>query len=292
MIYLSIPGLYNNFTFNNILKKQSILNRRDKTIFIKPIEIEMSYGSFPFSYWNGDINNNYNLYHLDLYDNITNFFQKVRLPVRLDCSNILLNEEDLFDVHQNIILELGNNSNNYVEISSLSVLDFIREKYSNYEFIFSKRADLISPLTIDIINTIIEQNLFYLISLPDRLKNNFEELKNIQNKNKIEITIGNKCLCNNTAYAHDCCLQEQQNQINYSSYTKYECRDINQYSNNFELLEEIEKYQDLGFSHFKIDSPPLYMNEQFKMYLIHNLIQPEHQLYFLDYILTDIGDKN
>jgi len=127
------------------------------------------------------------------------------LPFRFDYSNIFLEDNDLKNIYGNIILEYGHNSGNFIEISDFKTLNYIQEKYPNYEFIFSKNSNLINPLTPDIINTILDQNIFYLLELPNNLKNNLDVLNNIKRKDKIEITIGNKCKCLNTL---ECELKE------------------------------------------------------------------------------------
>lgn len=284
MIYISLPHMYENLKFNNFLKKQVLENKQNKTILNIPFDIEMAYGSFPFSYWNGDLNNNYNKDKFPLYYDIDALFYETAIPVRLDCSNVLLEEKDLNDIHENVILNLGNNCGNYIEISSLSILNYIKEKYNNYDFILSKNADLIHPFTAEIINTFLEQNLFYLISLPDRLKNDLDTLKNINNKNKIEITIGNKCKCNDNNKILSCIMNEQNNQIKYSGLTNYNCEYINTY-NNIDLLQEISFFQKLGFSHFRIDSPPYTKIKNFQLYLIQNLIQSNYFLPIYNYFL-------
>lgn len=271
MIFISLPYMYENLNFNNLLKRYD----KAQQIFQIPIEIEMCYGSLPFSYWNGDLNNNYNIGTLLLHNDIVNIFQNSNIPFCIDCSNNNLTIEDLDDVHQNIILTAGNSCGNYVEISDLSVLQYIKDQYKNYDFILSKNADLINPLTADIINVFLEQNIFYLINLPNRLKTNISELEKIIAKNKIIITIGNKCKCDNENY---CMQQEQLNQINYSGYTMYNCEYTNNYLNSNELLEEIQYFQKLGFSHFKIDSPPLCKNKNFQLYLIENLVKSKYKI--------------
>lgn len=287
MIFLSLPYFYENLEFNNILKQETILCRQRQNNFFKiPIEIINSYGSLPFSFWNGDLNNNYNSNKLLLYNDINNIISKSYIPIRLDCSNIYLEDKDFQDTHQNIILSLMDNSNNYIELSNINLYNYINQQFNSYNFIFSKKADLIHPLTIDIINTILEQNLFYLINLPDRFKNDINFLKSITNKNKIEITIGNRCSykkCNQLNY---CAKQEQLNQIMYSGLTNYNCNLTNCYNNNDELIQEINFFYNLGFNHFKIEAPTLDKNLSFKIYLINNLINSKYQLQLINKILS------
>ena len=128
------------------------------------------------------------------------------MPARLDCSNILLTEDDFFDVHQNVILELGNNCGNMVEFSDLGVFKYLVNKYKNYSYIVSKNIDLINPLTLEIINEFTNQEDFYLFNLPNRFNTDIDFLKSLKNKFKIEINIIPKCQCKNFAQEDKCCL--------------------------------------------------------------------------------------
>ena len=287
MVYLSFPYMYKNLLFNNYIKgKISYYRTQKKSIFKFPFELEMTYGSFPFSYWNGDLNNNYDGNSIALYQDIDSLFSQTLIPICCDCSNINLDENDIYDTHQNIILQLGNSAGNFIELSDLGLLDYIQTKYK-YNFIFSNKADLINPITSDIINTINEQNIFYLISLPNHLKLNIEELNKIKNKNKILITIKNKCPYN-CLKQQECMTQEQINQFSYSGYTMYNCKNLTEYNDENEILNEIDFFKRLGFSHFKIDSPIPQKNQIFKLYLIQNLVKSEYQLQILNE-LSDFG---
>ena len=288
MIYLSLPHMHRSFNFNNFLKEHVTENKQNNKIFKVPFEIEMVYGSLPFSYWNGDLNNNYNSINSKflLYNDIDLFFQNSFIPVCIDCSNLLLEETDLNDIHQNVILSLGNNSGNYVEVSNLAILNYVKEKYNNYGFVLSKNADLAYPFNSEIINNFIKEDLFYLINLPDRMKQDTEELKKISNKNKIAITIGNRCCSCDKEKISQCLLQEQENQFRYSGHTVYNCKYINDYS-AINLLDEIDYYRNLGFSHFKLDAPPYNKIELFQIYLLQNLISPEYIIPITNRIFTE-----
>jgi len=89
------------------------------------------------------------------------------IPFRLDCSNILIEDFDLKNIYQNIILNYAHNAGNFLEISDFRMLNYLQKEYPNFEFIFSKNSNLINPLTPEIINTILEQDIFYLIEIPN-----------------------------------------------------------------------------------------------------------------------------
>ena len=278
MTFISLPLMYHNLDFNIKLAYYLKQNNFSKL----PIQVNSFFGSFPFSIFNGGLNLNIQndtfLLNEDI-DKILNNKNDIT-PFRFDCSNILLSDNDLQNIYQNIILEYGHNSGNFIEVSDFRMLNYLQEKFPNYEFIFSKNSNLINPLTPEIINTILEQNIFYLLELPNNFKKNLEFLNKIIKKDKIEITIGNKCTCLNSL---NCELKEQEYIVDFSNNTNfYNCKKLNNYTNNNQLLEEINFYKNLGFNHFKIDTPPLVQNQQFKYFLIHNLIKEEYQLQFLN----------
>ena len=277
--------MYYNYNFNYNLQHYILANRKkqNKIFKIQNLYFNMSYGSFPFSIWNGDTNINISNQKFLLYNDLDNFLSKNNLPIRFDCSNIFITKDIINNGYQNLILEKGKDMGNFIELSDLGLLEYIQNTYSNYDFIFSKKAHLINSFDINIINTIIEQNIFYLIGLPDNFKTNISLLKQIKNKEKIEITIGNKCKvsCNNL----NICPQYEDKYIyNYSEKTIYNnsCQKLNDYTNENELINEIQFFSDLGFNHFKIDTPPLNKIQDFNLYLIMNLLNKEYQLTYIN----------
>lgn len=277
MIYLSLPLFYQNLDFYLTLNNYIDNNKLDTSI-----KISSAFGSFPFAIFNGGSNINFSSELLLLNNDIYYFLNNKMncIPFRLDCSNILIEDFDLKNIYQNIILNYAHNAGNFLEISDFRMLNYLQKEYPNFEFIFSKNSNLINPLTPEIINTILEQDIFYLIEIPNNQKKNLDFLNKIKQKNKIEITIGNKCLCNDTL---ECELKEQGNIIKYSNETLfYNCNKLNSYDNQNELINEINFYRELGFTHFKVDTPPISKNKNFKNYLIYNLIKEEYQLKLLN----------
>ena len=66
------------------------------------------------------------------------------------------------------------------------------------------------------------------------------------------------------------------NQLDYSGCTMFQnCPHLNHYT-SLNFIEEINKYLDLGFTHFKIETPPPIELNNFNNYLIENLILPEN----------------
>lgn len=282
-VYIALPLMYYNYDFNYKLQKFILKNKQKQNeIFKIPnIRFSMAYGNLPFAIWNGGINLNIPNQDFLTYSKIQNFFAEGNLPIRIDCSNLFINSEDKENGYQNLILEQGNNMGNFIEITDLGLLEYIQNLYPNYDFIFSKNAHLVAPFTLDIINSLTEQNIFYLINLPTELSTNNKLLSNIKNKDHIEINIGSKCNLN-CPNLNTCAQQEQKYLINYSEKTiYYNCKKMNNYCNEDELYNEIMFFTDLGFNHFKIDTPPINKIQEFNLYLIMNLFKKEYQLPYI-----------
>lgn len=207
---------------------------------------------------------------------MSEFITSNSAPLRIDFSNTLLKDTDLFNIHENTILKLTEANGTIVELSDLKVFDYIQNNFNGFQFILSSNAALIHEFDINIINCFCEQQDFTLISLRDNTPIDFEQLKT---KNKIEIIIGNQ-KCNNCNYINQmsCKLLEQNNQIIFSGNSIYDnCLKINNsYMDDNYIFNDINLFKQKGFTHFKIENP---CNHDFRIFnrtLIQNLIKPEY----------------
>ena len=189
MLKFTLSNFYNNFTFFSFM---DFLIHERKEIF-KEKDIAFSYleGNFPYCYWNGGYNNNYG--NGAFYQDILEKVHLTTVPLRLNCANVLLEDNDFNNIFGNLILSLSDTGSNTIEISNLKLMKYIEKKYPNYNYIFSKEAFLINELTSDIINCITDNNKILLVSLPEIYNNNLEFLNSIKNKSKIEITLNPSC---------------------------------------------------------------------------------------------------
>lgn len=278
MIYFSLPMFATNLTFNNAIS--NFLKFHPQACNFSNGDIATNYGNFPYSYWDGNVNNNHGG-DIALYGDIMLIRGVCKKPIRLTCSNIYLEEKDLYDVHQNVVFDLLKDCGNFIEISDLQLYSYIKEKYPGYNFIFSENADLIHPFTEEILNTILEQNIFSFITLPKRLSENDDFLFNLKHKNKYEIIICDKCCCNNIEFKQECSAKEQQYQINFSNKTMYQnCDKINKYKDAQKDIAKINELHKMGFNYFKIDCCPIKDIITFNNFLVDLLIKPEYQKKF------------
>lgn len=278
MVYLSLPLLCDNTKFNNAFE-QFVTHHPDKLQI--SLYLESVYGAFPYSLWNGGVNSN-NGINL-LYQDLNTFINTTRVPIRLDCSNILLNQNDLYDRHQNVILDLMQEKGNIIDIANLSTYNYIEKYYKNFNYSLSNNANLLHPFNENIINGFLNNDKIILLTL-DNIDN--IDLKLIKHILKIELLVGNSCHCYSNDIQYDCKRKEQNNQIIFSSKSFYQnCPyKINNFYNNNSLIDELQKYSKLGIHHFKIAPPSLCQINQFNRYIIHNLVKPEYYDFCFSYL--------
>ena len=273
MIYFTLQNFYENQKLNNIL---FIIHQQFINSFKAPIKFIYTAGSFPYTYWNGGINNNFGIGN-NTYDTVIKYYQTNLLPLRSNCSNINLNKEDFNDTIMNVILDLLNNSSNAIELSNLELYEYLYNKYPNFHYILSNNFNLINPLTPELINKLNEISDFYFIQIPLNKVKDFDYLKAIKNKKNIELPIGD--ICGNCSNLDQCNIQEQIAQYNYSdSFTKMNCSKCLGL-NGIISLEDIQKnYVPLGFHNFIL--PDYYDSKN------NNMIK-----FFINYFIKD-SDKS
>ena len=273
MIYFTLQNFYENQKLNNIL---FIIHQQFINSFKAPIKFIYTAGSFPYTYWNGGINNNFGIGN-NTYDTVIKYYQTNLLPLRINCSNINLNKEDFNDTIMNVILDLLNNSSNAIELSNLELYEYLYNKYPNFHYILSNNFNLINPLTPELINKLNEISDFYFIQIPLNKVKDFDYLKAIKNKKNIELPIGD--ICGNCSNLDQCNIQEQIAQYNYSdSFTKMNCSKCLGL-NGIISLEDIQRnYVPLGFHNFIL--PDYYDSKN------NNMIK-----FFINYFIKD-SDKS
>lgn len=279
MLYFTLPNAFINYDIINYFK---YILEVSPEFFQEKESISFNYGegNSPFCYWNGGQNNN-NTGNVYSYNKIINLVSKMGVPLRFNCSNINLEETDYLNVLGNLILQLGENGSNVIEITNLNFMRYLKEKYPNYNFIFSKESFLLQELTPELINKINKYDNFLFISLPEYLNENFDFLNQIENKNKIELSVNPICDCSCKNY-FNCHLNAHQTQYDFSKKNIFELCDYNlgfQYESHKNLNVKIikEKYSSIGINHFYINDY-FYNKVDLAMFLIKFFIKDEYQL--------------
>ena len=291
MIYFSLPNLYNHI---GLLLSICDLNKRLE-VMKTPVQFVSIDEPIPFCYLCGGIN--YNKDHILQYTDLQNTSETriSTLAKRLNFSNLYIDEQDLTDEYFNIVLDFyGNNFSNWIEVSNLSVATILKEKNISFELIFSSNADILHPINEDIINTILEQNIFKLISLPYYLDFNKFNLKNIVTRSKIELTVNNICQNCSIPCQQSCIKNEHSLIYDYSHLSKFlTCPNFLTYNNQKTILISLEEIQNiylpLGIHHYKLNNFPDAPNAfiDFIFFFVNYFIKEEYQNEILLHMLKE-----
>lgn len=281
MIYFVLPDFFQKYPINNYLRKQA---KQNSKMFKEEITFSYQHGSFPYTTWNGNINSNFG--YGVFYQELLNFLSLTNNPIRLDFSNILLEDYDFDNTFCNLILSYYQIGSTQIELSNLDLLEYIDKNYDNYSYVFSNNAFLMAPLNADIINMLFEniEKLSYLILDPKENKNE-DLLSNIEHLEKIEIIVNNICPYSCSKY-NQCPIAENKAQINYSLNSCFkECKNtLNPFDNNsFISLEEIKEfYLPKNINHFVLrDMPSLDLHE-YLLFVTEYFIKEEFKLLFIE----------
>lgn len=279
MIYFTLPNFFQNVKIIDFFK---VISKEKIKCFKFPVAFSYATGNFPYCYWNGGFNNNDGpgLIYSDFFD----FNKNSPTALRLNCSNVYLKKEDYEDSMANTILEICENGSNSISVSDLNLYEFLKNRYPNYIYAFSKEADLKYPINEEIINVL--SDTFDYIEIPYYKIFDLNFLNNLKNKNKIELTISSLCPINCPNY-FNCEQQEHLSQYNYSiknNYLSCSKRLIN--NNNFISLEKIiEQYLPLGFTHFSFAEMENNQNDNLLKFLIDYFIKDEYKYEILNLFL-------
>lgn len=277
MLYFTLPNFFEYSKINNYLIFQT---QKNSKIFKEPIVITKQSGSFPYFYWNGGINNNIGpgIYYQDL----INSLGLSTVPIRINCSNIFLEQNDFNNVFCNLVLSFYNTGSNQIEVTNLELLSHIDKRYQNFRFVFSNNSNILTKLTPQIINQLFDNidKLDYVISY-DQDSKFFQEIKHLD---KIEIIVNPICpkTCSNKT---DCLIAENNSQLNFSEKSCFlNCTKVLPFYENNECLtiDKIkEKYVPLGITHFSLQQMPI-NNMQYLLFLSQYFIKSEYQIDFLN----------
>lgn len=256
MIDISLPLFMDQVGFYDKIFRMTRFN--PESFYENKIIISSLYGNFYWSYWGGEVNNNYGI--STEYDSIEEFDKINKIPITLDLSNINLQEFDLYDRKLNMILNRFHTGANFIAANYFPIINYIKENYPNYRIIFSENAALINDHDIDILNTMLENDEIYEVILGlNTIPRNF--LSKINRKDKIRLKICDKCVLDCSSYLQ-CRYEENNYQYNFSENSIFNnCKKLFNYKDFGRIKKEIKHFQSLGFYKFLIDTPPNTINK-------------------------------
>ena len=286
MLKFILPNYAEFYKVNNILC--NLINEFRSDLRYTDISIESSNIIIPYCSLNGGINNNTGVGMV--YSDFSMIADDAILIPRINFAGTLLEPYDYYDNLANTILQIFDNGSSLIEISSIPLMEYIQSKYPNYEFIFSKWADIITPFTPELLEQIIKANQFLRIGIPNQYTYNIDWLKQLKHKNKYEITIDP--ICYQCSQCNSCFLAEQENTLEYSSKSiLQQCEKNQQYK--FLSLEDIKQYyQPLGFTYFVFETDYMLTPDQKLMFYVKYFFKDEAQSKIIQKILINEGMRN
>ena len=259
MIYITLP---NFFFYRNVNLNLINLSKKKPEYFHDNLCILKQEGAFPFTYWAGE--KNYNL-STAIYSDYELFLNESITPLQLDCSNPLLDLNDLNDSTINTMLNVLQNGSNKLIVSTIDVLENLKQKYPYYTYIGSEFFIASDP------------ELQHLDQL-EKIKIAYNNLNNFPHipKNKIEVIINTPCKDCPTI---ECLLKEWEHIYSYKKESYFLncariCETLNNY--NWSLIEELNKQ---GYTNFCFNARGLYLKDikYIKNIYIKLFVKPEYQ---------------
>lgn len=270
MIKYAIPGVYFHHNLNFRLLD---LMKNSPELFYPNISIEAAYGVFPWSIFDGGriFPSNKHTTTEEIKD-IAKTYSDFGVAVRLVCTNSQLKEHHYNDRFSNLMLEICNTKGNQVVVADEGLLNYIKDRYKNYEFISSttkclKKSDFVEEL---------KKGFYSEVCLDYNLNTNLELLNSLsaEEREKCEFLCNAICppSCPTRKYHYklNSLYQIQYGRIYSVPYCGIDKNNISfstrNYSNNLSYNKIAEVYEPMGFQHFKLEGRTLPMEVQALIY--------------------------
>lgn len=281
MLRFHIPDFQKNYELNMRLLDYYRVQRKR---FLDDCVIEFIYDSFPLV-WNGGrlVKGETDL---SAAEKTIRSLNERGLRIAFTFSNSLLTEEHLKDPDSNRVMQMGADTGirNCVIVNSPLLEDYIRKEYPTYGLILSTTRQLRSAAQI---NDALQKD-YELVVLDYNMNHDWEMLMGIRDKARCEFLVNACCRddCPDRG-AHYLAISRAQimnadpdrrGQIqNFRCrFGKYDYFTFRKFRNFMGIDEIREKYEPLGFSHFKLEGRGgniLHLLEQYIQYLV----KPEYR---------------
>lgn len=276
--YFHLPGL---FEFYELYQKFLLLFFEHKEYFYDWCEIGSIYGAPADCLWGGGRVGYGDNNPIDVF----NLMKKYNVSSRLTFSNSLLRKEHLNDYKCNKLCEVFNDSNNGIIIYSDLLLNYLKNKYSNFYYVSSTTKVILD--FNELIQEVNNDNYKYVV--PDfRLNKDFKKLEKLTQKQKEKIEF----LCNECCFIgckeRKVCYENVSRKCLGEDVKDHVCKAPNAqkgYSfsdakNNpsFISVEDIKNiYTPMGITNFKIEGRSL-GSALILEFILYYMTKPEHQL--------------
>ena len=227
--------LPNEYFFRNLNDHLVFLAEKSPELIKKNVNFMGIEANLPFSIWNGGtlINDKF----MDS-KQIEDLYSAIPKPLVIDCSNIFISSNDIFNLKENIFLEKYHTGLNYIIISDPNFLTLLKCKYPYYSFILSPYLPK-EEITDELINS-----CSYVI-------NYYNDINTKIPKNKLIIMFPINQKCYECTKFLNCSKKEQENIYSFKTISQFRTCPSN--SNNDIFSLNYNKLVQEGYINFIFD---------------------------------------
>ena len=279
-----LPEFYEK-QYSNLNLTTILLLKEKPDFFYNDIEIGAIYGAFPGMIWNGGRSIAGGT-TFDEAARVIQFYNELQIPLRFTYTNCLLEKEQLNDTFCNLVTEKAHNGFNEILVNSPILEDYLKSNFPRYNYLLSTTKCERNP---EKINSISKNYMLVVIDYRDTKNKKF--LKQIKEKEKIEILLNDYCRpnCPNREKHYIAISKEQLSygypegiyQCNYCSSSFYELFN----NSSFVSIKDIKNiYLPNKIYHFKIVGRTTHLVNLIDSY-VYYLIKPQYQNIVRNYLL-------
>lgn len=256
------------------------------------------YGDFPKTLFNGgrvvDQIGNYSIREIK---KIKKFYNSNNIKITLTFTNQCLEKRHLKDKFCNQLLKVFNDGYNEVLVASPLLEDYIRKNYPKYK--------INKSITATIKDGNEDYSKYNLLVIDKKNNRNFEYLKSIEDKDRIEILCDETCV-NDCKYTNDHYKEISLYQLGIRSTSekfgvcRYSNKGINyqaiKYRNEnskyyISSKDIVDKYASLGYKYFKLSGRERYNligTESIISYLVKDKYQNDIETYIYERMFLEL----
>ena len=263
-----------------------------KYILNNNINLYSIYGTFPNCIFNGGRPEFlYKEVSVKEMKQIKEYYNKHNIRITLTFTNMLITDKHLGDEYSNSILEVFHDGYNEVLVASPILEEYIRNTYPKYK--------INKSITSNIGKSNIEEE-YNLFVIDKKYNRDYEYLKNIHNKEQIEILCDEVCR-NDCPFTTKHYLEISKKQLGIIENAPYfgECR-YNSKNTNYDFLMKRNKeskyyispsdiqniYYPIGYRYYKLSG-----RDKYNMYSIYSIITHFIKNKYQSSVLTKILER-
>lgn len=252
-------------------------------------EISEIYGGFDGTIWNGRTpNHGYSPVMVDI-EGYRNDIEKLGISLNLTWNNHLVSGTDVYDRTCNAITKIFHNGKHSITVASPELFDYLYKKYPNFTYYQS-------VITTEKDKQFVKKDPRFNMFLWNRsLNNNWEELLKIpvEERKHLEFLCNDACtpICNRTGhynYVNSRLLDRYPEGLELANYCTIDHDFMFYNAKKWKVTintEEIDKYIENGFCHFKLCSRGD-MGPVIAIKVIPYIVKPEYVLDAFGWVMS------